>query len=101
MQAYQQKEELPHPVESFHELIKERDAMPFALYQTPQQSKRTLEIRDQLDSLGSQISKSPKLLETAKTLGLESAVRIAASSYDMKISQDREKALGRDRGIGY
>lgn len=101
VQAYQQKEELPHPVESFHELIKERDAMPFALYQTPQQSKRTLEIRDQLDSLGSQISKSLKLLETAKTLGLESAVRIAASSYDMKISQDREKALGRDRGIGY
>ena len=75
--------------------------MPFALYQTPQQTKRTLEIREQLDSLGSQISKSPSFMETAKALGLESAISIAASSYDMKITQAQEKALGRDTGIGY
>ena len=99
--SYKQKEEYHNPVEGFHKLIKERDAMPFALYQTPQQSKRTLEIREQLDSLGSQISKSPKFMETAKALGLESAVSIAASSYDMKITRAQEKALGRDTGIGY
>lgn len=99
--SYKQKEEPLNPVEDFHKLIKERDAMPFALYQTSQQTKRTLEIREQLDSLGSQISKSPKFMETAKALGLESAVNVAASSYDMKISQAKEKALGRDQGIGY
>ncbi|NBT86629.1 MAG: hypothetical protein EBT45_09110 [Alphaproteobacteria bacterium] len=60
-----------------------------------------VEIREQLDEIASHIFKSPKLMEAARILNIESAVHITARAYDMKITQAKEKACGLDQGIGY
>ena len=43
----------------------------------------------------------PLVMQKAKEIGLEKAVKVEASVHNMKLTQAKEKALGLDQGIGY
>jgi len=88
-------------LKEFQKGLKERASLPPILYRSQEQKQNALKIGEKLDELGHKIFNTPDLMKSAISLGIESAIKVSASSFSMKLSQAKEKGLGLGRSIGF
>ena len=87
-------------IEDFQNLLKERSALPPILYRTQEQKKLAVKIGEKLEQIGYKIYSDPNLRKSAASIEIEDAVKVSANSYNMKLTQAKEKSLGLDQGLG-
>jgi hypothetical protein len=87
-------------IEDFQNLLKERSTLPPILYRTQEQKKLAVKIGEELEQIGYKIYSDPNLRKSAASIEIEDAVKVSANSYNMKLTQAKEKSLGLDQGLG-